>query len=177
MVDKEKALELSTRKDIFSYISEYPGCYLRQIKDALDLAMGQVSYHLGYLEDHGLISHQMSGNKKRYFINDEVNYPDRKIIGLLRQKIPRTILIFMLENGSCTFSQLLENFDVSKSTLSFHLKKLRKASLLSVGKEGKNNVYTCKDGRKVAQVLITYRESFIDDAVERFVNTWTGLRT
>lgn len=175
MEDKEELLELETRKNIYEFIADRPGTYLREIKKELDLPVGQVEYHLEKLEKHDLISYETSGNKKRYFIQDDVDYPDRKVISLLRQENPRTILLKLLE-GEHTFRELLAAVDISKSTLSFHIKKLVKNDLVESRRDGRKKVYRCPRKERVAQVLITYESSFVDDAVDRFINTWAEMK-
>ncbi len=176
MGEKEEALELDTRRNIFAYVSKYPGCHMRQIKRELDLAMGQIEYHLNYLEEHGLLASQMSGNKKRYYVSDEVHYPDRKILGILRQKMPRKIILFILDKGTSSFGDIHDHLEISKSTLSFHLKKLIKISMLTVKREGRQKMYSVKDRKGTIQILITYKSSFVDEAVERFIDTWGELK-
>ncbi len=176
MNERKEALELEVRRDIFDKISNYPGAYLREIKSDLDLSIGQVEYHLKYLEDKGILSSKMVDNKKRYFVDDEVDYPDRKIISILRQNIPRQILIKLLNEGEAGFSDILKDVDISKSTLSFHLKKLNEKGLIDFKKQGRKKIFHCSDENKIAQVLITYKASFIDKAVDRFVDTWLEMK-
>ncbi|MFO7792473.1 MAG: ArsR family transcriptional regulator [Candidatus Saliniplasma sp.] len=176
MNEKKEALELEVRRDIFDKISEYPGTYLREIQNDLDLSIGQAEYHLNFLEGKGILSSKKIGNKKRYFVDDEVDYPDRNIISILRQKIPRQILIKLLNEEEAGFSEIFKDVDISKSTLSFHLKKLKKRGLIDFKKEGRKMIYHCTEDKKIAQVLITYRSSFIDKAVDRFVDTWMEMK-
>ncbi len=173
---KDDVLELESRRDIFEHISKFPGCYMREVQKVLDMPTGQLEYHLNYMERKGLISGELTGNKKRYYVDDEVNYPDRKILGILRQDIPRKIILILLKGGECGFSEIANEFDVSKSTVSFHLKKMKDRGIIVSRKEGRRKIYSCKDDEKIAQVLITYKSSFLDDAVDRFVETWSELR-
>lgn len=176
MGEKEAALELETRRNIFAYVSKYPGCHMRKIQRDLDLGMGQAEYHLNFLEEQELLASQTSGNKKRYYVADEVHYPHRKVLGILRQNVPRNIILIVLENQPLSFGDILNQLDISKSTLSFHLKKLEKAGILKVVKEGRQKVYAVKDHKNMVQILITYRSSFLDNAVERFIDTWTEVK-
>ncbi len=176
MNNRKEALELEVRRDIFDKVSKYPGTYLREIQSDLDLSIGQVEYHLNYLEDKGILSSKIVDNRKRYFVDDEVDYPDRKIISILRQELPRQILIKLLNDGRTGFSEIHNDVDVSKSTLSFHLKKLTKKKLVDFEKDGRKKIFYCSDDERIAQVLITYKSSFIDKAVDRFVDTWLEMK-
>lgn len=149
---------------------------MREIQKALDMPTGQLEYHLNYMEERGLIAGELTGNKKRYYVDDEVNYPDRKILGILRQDIPRKVILILLKKGEYGFTEIAEQFDVSKSTISFHLNKMKDRGIIVSRKEGRRKIYSCKNEDEVAQVLITYKSSFLDDAVDRFVETWSELR-
>ncbi len=176
MNKKDDALDLESRRKIFDLISEKPGTYMREIQKILDMPTGQLDYHLNYLKEHELIGWESISNKKRYFVNDEVSYPDRKMLSILRQDIPRKILLILLEEGKKTFGDLHDHFDVSKSTLSFHLKKLVKLNIIKGEREGRKKIFSCIETKKIAQVLITYQESFVDKAVDNFVDVWMEMK-
>ncbi len=176
MNKKDDALDLESRKEIFDIISDKPGTYMREIQKKLEMPTGQLEYHLRYLEDNNLIAWESISNKKRYFVDDEVSYPDRKMLSILRQDIPRKVLLILLEEGEKNFGTLHEYFDVSKSTLSFHLKKLVKLKLIEGIKKGRKKYFVCVEPKKVAQVLITYQDSFVDKAVDNFVDVWMEMK-
>lgn len=176
MAKKEDILELESRRKIFDHISNNPGAYMREIQKELGMATGQLEYHLKYLETHGLIAWESVSNKKRYFVQDEVNYPDRKVLSLLRQEIPRRILLILIERGEKGFSELHKDFEISKSTLSFHLKKLTKHGMIEGRREGRKKVFKCIKPYKIAQVLVTYQDSFVDDAVDKFIDVWSEMK-
>lgn len=172
---KEDALELESRRAIYEYIARYPGTYLRAIEKATGLQMGVLEYHLQYLEKQGILSSEDDGYRKRYFVKEEVQYLDKSVISILRQKTPRKIIIHIMLNGKASFQEIQKAVKVSKSTLSFHLKKMTESKMLIVEKEGKQKIYSVKDEERVARVLITYRESFLDSVVDRFVEAWLEL--
>lgn len=177
MSERDESLELDIRKKIFDFISKYPGCYMREIQKKLDIPTGQLEYHLTYLKDHELIADKKSGDKRRYFVDDEVDYPDREIISIVRQEKCRKILLILLKKKEMGFSELHERFSTSKSTLSFHLKKLIDKGMIEAEKRGRRKYYSCNNKERIAQVLITYKESFLDEAVDRFVDTWLEMRS
>ncbi len=168
----EEALELENRRKIFRFVSENPGAYFREIKNELGLAIGVLEYHLGYLVKKKLLSTEMVGKKRRYFVSEEVPYLDKRTLGLMRQKMPRRITIFALLNPSCSFQDLVDEFPISKSTLSFHLKKLVKAKILEPVKKGRRRFYRVLDPEETARVLISYKSSFVDSVVDSFADVW-----
>ncbi len=172
---KEDALELETRRAIYEYIAKYPGTYLRAIEKATGFQMGLLEYHLQYMEKHGILSSEDDGYRKRYFVKEEVQYLDKAVISILRQKTPREIIIHIMLNRRASFQEIQKVMNISKSTLSFHLKKMTESDMLVVEKEGRQNIYSVKDEERVARVLITYRQSFLDNVVDRFVDAWLEL--
>lgn len=171
----EDLLALSRRRKIFKFISKFPGTYLREMEKALSLSVGDLQYHLRQLEKGGLISSHEEGRRKRYFVSDEVRFIDRKILSLMRMKTPRRIVMFLLTNPESSFKEILAEFNFTKGALSFHLKRLLKADILIKGKREKENTYKIADEERISQILITYRSSIIDEALDGFIDVWTKI--
>ncbi len=168
-------LELENRRKIYQLILKYPGMYLREIEKELGLAVGVLEYHLKYLVKNELLSIEEEGNRIRYFAGENVSWGDKATIGLLRQKIPRRIVVHLMLNPGVKFKDVLEQFSVSKSTLSFHMKKLVDANLVEATKEGRETSYEVIDQETVARIILTYKASFLDSVVDRFADTWLEL--
>ena len=64
---------------------------------------------------------------------------------------------------------------VAKSTLSYHLKRLRGIKVIDVTKMEKEMVYRVEDADRVADLLIGIQESLSSDAVDRFADIWNEL--
>src|SRR5881397_299306 len=75
------------------------------------------------------------------------------------------------------FAELQASVGVSKSTLSYHLQKLMHRDLLIRTKRERESVFTIKDLEEVRKLLLANQSSFHDDAVDRFADLWTKLRT
>ncbi|MFQ5910178.1 MAG: winged helix-turn-helix transcriptional regulator [Thermoplasmata archaeon] len=172
----KEALDLENRKRIFDYVSRYPGTYLREILKELELEMGVLEYHLNYLEKKGLLSSEMDGRLRRFYVREKVAFLDRRLLGLMRQRIPRMIAIRALLESGVSFESLKDELEVSKSTLSFHLKKMRNLGILRERREGRRSIYSISQEDEVARILITYKSSFLDDLVDRFAEVWMELR-
>ncbi|MFQ6127878.1 MAG: winged helix-turn-helix transcriptional regulator [Thermoplasmata archaeon] len=171
-----EALDLENRKRIYDYVSRYPGTYLREIQKDLKLEMGVLEYHLNYLEKKGLLSSEMDGRLRRFYVSEEVAFLDRKLLGLMRQRIPRKIAIRALLESEVSFDDLRKDLGISKSTLSFHLKKMRNLGILQERRRGRRMIYSIRKEDEVAAILITYKSSFLDDLVDRFAEVWMELR-
>lgn len=171
----DDALNLENRRKIYQYIAQNPGTYLREMERALSMQPGVLSYHLDVMEKRGLIKSEDDGYIKRYFPAEKFKQRDRRIVSLLRQESPRKILLHMLLNGSSSFQSLTNAVGLSKSTLSYHLKKLTSAGIIFSKKVEREFVYGIENPDEIANLLITLQESLESDAVDRFVDIWRKL--
>jgi predicted transcriptional regulator len=168
------ALGLSRRKVIYDHISECPGTYLREMEKTLSLSVGDLQYHLQQLEKAELISSQDDGRRKHYFARD-VSVPDREILSVIQLRTPRKIVVFLLLHPDSSFKEILAEFPFTKGALSFHLKKLTQAGIITSLRREKELTYRVKDDLRISQILVTYQSGFLDEVVDGFVNLWTKL--
>jgi len=168
-------LTLSRRKMIFQQISKYPGTYLREMEKTLSLSLGDLQYHLQQLEKANLISSHDDGRRKRYFIKAEVNYFDREIISFVKIRTSRNIIIFLLLHPDSSFKEVLAQFHFTKGALSFHLKKMLHADIITKSKREKETIYRIKDENAISSVLITYQSGIVDETVSGFIDIWTKM--
>lgn len=165
-------MELDNRRDLYAFLQEIPGAHFSEIQRQLDLATGTLQYHLRYLEKRGLVEVKRDGRYTRYYPSMEVDRRDKRLLGLLRQPTPRSIVLDLLEHGPSRLSHVAERLDLAPSTLSFHLDKLREADVVVRPERG---VYEVADEQRVADVLVSYKESFVDRAVDRVAGLFTSL--
>ena len=171
----EDVLELENRRKIYQLVSKFPGMYLREIEKQTGLAIGVLEYNLSYLEKKEILTVEREGNRKRYFVGDDVSFGDKATIGILRQEIPRRIVIHLMLNPNASFQEVLAQFNISKSTLSFHMKKLTEANIVGSEKEGRSTFYSVIDVDNTARVILTYKASFLDSVVDRFAEVWGDM--
>ncbi len=170
-MDKD-ILGLERRRRVYQLIRSHPGLHLRELERRLPISLGDLRYHVDYLEKEGLISSRSDGYRKAYFSARDVSVLDWNLLALARQRRPRRIILHLLAHGEATSEELQEAVNLSRSTLSFHLQKLVKARLVRVRREEGRNLYRLEDEERTARVLITYRESFLDAAVDRVLDVW-----
>lgn len=171
----ESALELDSRRRIYHYVEDNPGAHMRQVGRDLDIPMGTLEYHLRYLVDEGLLATREDSRYTRYFVKGQTSRHEKDVLAVIRQETPRRIVAQLLLDPGVSHGELLEEFDVSASTLSFHLNKLVEADVVEKEKSGRKNLYQVADEEVASRVLIQYRESFVDDVVDRFAEVWMDL--
>lgn len=169
------ALDLENRRRIYQLLLKYPGMYLREMEKELGLAIGVLEYNLSIMEKKEILMVEREGNRKRYFVREQFSSADKATIALLRQEIPRRIVIFLMLHTGASFQDVLAQFKISKSTLSFHIKKLTEAGIVAAEKDGRSTSYTVRDPEDTARVILTYKASFLDAVVDRFAEVWGDM--
>ena len=167
-----KVLELNVRKNLYNIIEKFAGCHFREIERISKLPTGNVKYHLDYLSKHGLINEVKEGNNLRYFPKN-FNSENKKLMGLLRQKSIRKILLFILIHDNCNHEDIVKDVKLSPSTVSWHLKKLEENEIIGFTKNGrKTNYNILVNKEEIVKLLIIYKESFLDSLVDRVIEMW-----
>ncbi len=172
----DKILQLEARRRVFEAVRDNPGIHMRGLQRETGMPLGTLRYQLRYLEKHGLIMEKKEGRMSTYYPTGGgkvVDAQDKKYLAMLRQEIPRLIVLHLMIHPHSSHGELKPHFRISASTLSYHLKKLGDSDIIARDKEGK---YYVVDEERVAKVLITYRQSFMDTMVDSFVRFWEGRR-
>lgn len=173
-MERGQVIELEARRRIYEHIVANPGTHLRAVKEALEMPMGQLEYHLHFLEVQGLVGAKDDRYYKRFFPS-EMGATDRRLLSALRQEMPRRIVLLVLESPGVDHRTIQESTGLGASTLSFYMRDLIEKGLIERRREGRRSLYTVLDVDRVVKVLITYRPSFLDRMVDAFLETWFEL--
>jgi DNA-binding transcriptional ArsR family regulator len=176
MTGAERLLDLDTRRRVYKYVESHPGMHLRGIHRGLDIPLGTVEYHLHQMEKSGLMVSRDDGRFKAFFIKEGLDRRDKDILYYVRQENPRRIVIHLLENPGDNHTNIVGVLPVGPSTVSFHLNKLVTAGLVQAEKQGRTKAFYVNEPQRVADVLVRYRKSFLDDLVDRFAGSWLGMQ-
>ena len=169
MATSSDVLALETRKQIYETVRKSPGSHLREIQRSTGLSFGSVSYHLAYLCRHEMIKEEKDGKNNRYF-PIEMDSSDKKMLGLLRQKSIRGILLFSLLHNEFNHQALVSQLKLSPSTISWHLKTLESVQVIKSSSANKRKKYQLNiDKSTIIKLLIAYKESFLDSMVNSVV--------
>ena len=149
-----------------------PGCSLRDIQRRSDLPFGSVSYHLDFLQKHGLLKKTADGNSLRFFTND-LKADDEKLLILLRQDSIRNIILFIFSHEHCTHQDIISAVKLSPSTVTWHLKKIIDSCVVREVRKGKYKAYSIAIPKeRIVNLLIVYKESFLDKLVNGIIEMW-----
>jgi predicted transcriptional regulator len=175
-------LELETRRNIFQLIADFPGLHMREIQRKLDLSIALAEYHLRFLENSGIVTSITEEGYKRYYAKAEegeefgfkIGFPERKILGLLRQRIPLQVTLYLLNKKQATNIEISKSLGISPSKLSFHIKKLVRTGIVRKLKRSEGKGYTIEERERILRLLLTHRPS--QDMLDEFSDLWESLR-
>jgi DNA-binding transcriptional ArsR family regulator len=94
---------------------------------------------------------------------------DKRMLGVLRQKIPLQIVLFLLEHPCSRHRDMLKHFGMSSPYFSYHLRKLVKNAIIEVSVFGEEKGYVVKNETEIIAFLIRYKPSSILKMVK---DTW-----
>lgn len=112
-----------TRTRISDAIRSRPGIHFNELVRRLDLASGQVQYHVRRLtDDDSVVAERVYGQTHYY----PPTYDDweRHALALLCRETAGDIVAYLLANGPSRPATVAEDLDVARSTLAWHVDRL-----------------------------------------------------
>jgi predicted transcriptional regulator len=152
---------------LMQYIDKNPGIRYRELLRLTSLANGVLTYHLKLLERSSLINVDRKKIRTTRYYTVNIPTEESDLIGYFRNDIVKQIIVFILEHELCTFDEVVERIKKSSSTMSWHLKRLKDAGIISVY-YGKYQLYKVTNREIVAEVLYKYRESFAARIIDNY---------
>lgn len=173
----EKALQLEVRRKIYDVVERSPGLHFREVQRRTNLAVGSLQYHLDYLQKHHILRTQTEGKFVRYYSvrGPQVGEGPQHTTGqttmaFLRHESTRKIILFLLQQKRANNERIAEEIQLSPSTTSWHLDKLVEANVLTRERVGRKSFFTLTNPEAAKQLLVTFKHSFLDQAVDNFVS-------
>ncbi len=163
------------RERIREYIATNPGQHFNGLARALDLAPGQVQYHLKKLRRQDRIVQERLYGRTHYYA-PEYDAWERGAIALLRRETARDILIYLLDEGPSAPGAVAETLDVARSTLEWHLGHLTAQDLVEKRRDRHNHVtLVVSEPEKTVALLDEITPSLSDQMVDRFARLVDNL--
>ena len=170
-VDGEE-VALPTRKAIFEHVEANPGIHFSQLKRDLGMETGLLQHHLRELERYDVLESEEHQGKRRVFVAHELDDEERAILAVLRYETTRRILLYLLEEGPARNRDIAAAVGVTPATISWHLSNLVEKGIVASVTEERTTRYEVANEALTVQLLVRYRESFVDRAVDRIVDFW-----
>jgi predicted transcriptional regulator len=160
---------------ILKYIREHPGIHFNDLHRDLNLAPGTLQYHLNRMESSGKVLVIRMEYKTLYFPPGMSDPMDQKILTMLRQQIPRKLILILLENNNRSGQELIKLLKITKSTLSYYTRRLEKLEVIKSNIQGREKFYSVINSAHVARLLMDHKKSFSDKMVDRFIELWARI--
>ncbi len=127
-----------TRDRIAARIRTDPGIHFNALVRRLDLAPGQVQYHLRKLLDREFVSASLYG--RTHYYPAGIDDWERRALALLRRETAGDVVAALARGEYATPAEVAEELDVARSTLEYHLDRLVDAGLVEKRRDARGRV-------------------------------------
>ena len=119
-----------------------PGCTPSEISKGLNISRGSVRYQLKALKEEEKLTLMRGGKFTKAFQNSHVlTNNDKTIIAHLKGDTRKQILLNILKKPGITNQEISEKLSLNKSTIHWHIKKLREDDIIISEAEWKFTKY------------------------------------
>ncbi|HWG91060.1 MAG TPA: winged helix-turn-helix transcriptional regulator, partial [Candidatus Thermoplasmatota archaeon] len=142
-IARSDILENDARNRLFEQVRSSPGMNVSELAEATGLGWGTTVYHLQRLKATGLVSEKRGGNSKCFFVNGGAVSPAaQRAQAALRHEKAQQIVTFLQANPAASQKEMAAALGLSPALVSFHVKRLVEAGVLSKARAGKANTLT-----------------------------------
>lgn len=157
----------TTRTSIVDAIDARPGIHFSELARRLDLAPGQLQYHLRQLEaDDAVVKDQFSGQTHYY----PAGYDDweRRALAVLRRETAGEIVARLLEDEPLRPGALTADLDIARSTLEWHLDRLVTVGLVEKRRHDGRVILLAAAPEATVQLLYDADPTLADRLLDRY---------
>jgi predicted transcriptional regulator len=158
-----------TRTRIRRHVRNTPGVHFNQVGCDLDIATGQVQYHLHRLVRNDELAVKRISGRTQYF-DSLFDLWERRALVFSRRETPREILVRVCTDGPKLSKTLASDLGLAQSTISWHVLTLAENGVVEKSDE-RPLTLTLNRPDRTAELLEMVSPSLPDRLVDRFV--WT----
>lgn len=163
-------------------MQRYPGVHVREVIRRLKIPTGTLDYHLYHLSQRGLLeTRTVAGRRCVYPSKPTGQGPpipesDKLLLALLRQRVPRALLLHLVYFGPATPQELSESVEIPSSLLAYYLDRLGALGLIERKAEPSAvRRVALLNSVQVRNVLLAY-PPLMEGIPDRWLNLWEGVR-
>lgn len=128
-----------TRDRILEHVQAHPGVHFNRLVRSLDLAPGQVQYHLRRLSSRdSVVSRRLYG--RTHYYPPGYGPWEQQALALLRRETAGDVVAFLLANGASRPATVADELDIARSTLEWHLGRLVDGGVVAKRRDGHDHV-------------------------------------
>ena len=159
------------RDRIRGYVASHPGIHFNQLTRDLDLATGQLQYHLKKLRRADeLVSESLYG--RTHYFTPEYEAWERGAVAVLRRETARDVLLYLIEEGPIAPTPVADDLGIARSTLEWHLDHLTEQNLVEKRRDERGRVTLALSRPDETATLLRLVEPSVP---ERLVDRFTRL--
>jgi predicted transcriptional regulator len=159
------------RDRIREAVATDPGIHFNALTRRLDLAPGQVQYHLKRLDDADeVVEEQLYG--RTHYYTPEYGVWEREAIAVLRRETARDVVFCLLAGDHDTPAAVADELAIARSTMEWHLDHLVEQDLLVKERDANNRVTLVLTKPEETAAMLDEIEPSVP---ERFVDRFTRL--
>ena len=163
------------RDRIHEYIATHPGEHFNALTRRLDLAPGQVQYHLRELQNQERVVELPLYGRTHYY-TPEYDAWERGAIAVIRRETARDILFCVLEQGPSRPDAVTESLEIARGTLEWHLNHLTEQNLIEKHRDTNNHVTLVPaKPTETTRLLEEITPSLSDRMIDRFTRLVDNL--
>ncbi len=142
-VPRERVLDHHGREVVYQRIKQEPGISTHRLASTVEFGWSTLAYHLRVLERNQLVISVRDGRYKRFFDRESGKYANGRkyAVVVLRNETTFGIARAVLERPGTTQKELSEKFQLSPSTVHWHVERLQDANLTVKDRDGHNVRY------------------------------------
>jgi predicted transcriptional regulator len=164
-----------TRDRVARQVRRDPGIHFNELTRVLDLAPGQVQYHLRRLEDADDVVEESLYGRTHYY-TPEYGAWERGALAVLRRETARDIIVYLMTSGPSTPDVVADGVGIARSTLEWHLDHLVEQSIVDKERDERGHVtLVLSQPQETAEMLRVVEPSVADRLVDRFTRLVDGL--
>ncbi|QCJ48108.1 MULTISPECIES: winged helix-turn-helix transcriptional regulator [Haloprofundus] len=165
----------ATRSRIAAHVHHNPGVHFNELVRALDLAPGQVQYHLRRLGRDERVAETHLYGKTHYYPSTFDEW-ERGVLALVRRETARDVLGVLLERDEATPAEVADEVGIARSTLAWHTKRLEEQSVVEKRYDSRGRVtLALARPEATARLLASVSPSLPERFVDRFTRLVDGL--
>lgn len=163
--------QLDLRRRLVRLIETYPGLHLRELARQADISEALAGYHMDVLAADEVVTAQTDGIYKRFYPakGPSPTETEKDLIKMLRQRVPLQIVLNLLATKRIAHGELTQRLGLAKSTVSYHLGKLREAGI--VGEEP-GSLFLAEP-KRIERLLLRWEPP--RDLTDSFADLWEGF--
>jgi predicted transcriptional regulator len=163
------------RERIRRYVASHPGVHFNRLARELDLATGQLQYHLKKLRrGEDLVAETLYG--RTHYYTPEYGEWERGAVAVLRRETARDVLLHLIEAGPSAPAPVAEDLGIARSTLEWHLDHLTEQHLVEKRRDERGRVtLVLARPAETAAMLRLIEPSIPERLVDRFTRLVDSL--